>query len=86
MDKIKDSEQRRNRRIQHGLQQGIFSDTGGIMRWNDAELMRHKMFRYHTSADELRGVATPRMKTRCKDSSLCFLSHCQLFILNQDVI
>ncbi|KAK3762803.1 hypothetical protein RRG08_040498 [Elysia crispata] len=64
VDKIKDSEQRRNRRIQHGLQQGIFSDTGGIMRWNDAELMRHKMFRYHTSADELRGVATPRMKTR----------------------
>ncbi|GFR73438.1 leucine-rich repeat serine/threonine-protein kinase 2-like [Elysia marginata] len=74
VDKIKDSEQRRNRRLQQGLQQGLFSDTGGIMRWNAVELMRHKMFRYHTSADELRSITSPNVKRRCK-CKLFFLSH-----------
>ncbi|GFO07401.1 leucine-rich repeat serine/threonine-protein kinase 2, partial [Plakobranchus ocellatus] len=64
--KIKDSEQRRNRRLQHGLQQGLFSDSGGgAMRWQGEELLRHRMFRYHTSADELTSLANgTKAKTR----------------------
>ena len=79
VDKIKDSEQRRNRRRQHGIQHGLLSDMGGVMRWHGGELMRHKMFRYHTSADELRNITSPKVKTRCKILSywinFCFISY-----------